>query len=130
MGIKVMDIFPDACLPVFTDTMMFDSHDMYLSKIQCDTCFVFDWSTGIREIICGIYLGADNVCTLVHNTNAEPGLQFRKKTGEIIGEAPLRKDYTGIREDIEYSFLEIGEPMEFPDHSYAGTMQRISLKCD
>lgn len=129
MGVKVRDIFPDALFPVFMDTMMYDNHDMYLSMIKYNSYFVYDWTRGIREIICDIRLGEGIVCSLVHNTKAEPGLQFKRKTGEVIGVAPFKDDFTGIRDDIEYNFLEIEPPAEFPGYSSAGNMQSIRLTC-
>lgn len=130
MGIKVREIFPDAIFPVFMDTMMYDCHDMYLSRIKYNSCFLYDWTRGIREVVCDIRLKEGYICSLVHDTKAEPGLKFKRDTGEVIGIAPLKKDFSGIRDDIEYSFLEIEPPKDIPGYSSAGIMQSVKLMCD
>lgn len=137
MGIKVMEVVPNASFPLYIDSMMCGSHDFKLTPIIYNNCMLFDWTRNRRkEVICDIHLEDGCFCTLNHN-HKKPGITFRKEKlgknlGEVIGFAPLKDDLTGVREDIEYDFLQVEPGVVIPGHEEAGTMQRLTLKtaCD
>lgn len=63
---------------------------------------------------------------------SNPGITFRKESGEDIGFAPFNDDLTGIRDDIRYSFLDVESTGEIFGAGSTGVMQslRLRLNCD
>lgn len=129
MGIKMKEILPEGAVPVMRDMMRCSNHELLLSTINDNACFLFDWTKDIWEAICEIVLEDGCTCILT-GMKTNPGLTFKRESGDVIGFAPLRDDLTGIRDDIEYPFLDVESGIEMNDLSSAGTMQRLSLMCD
>ena len=132
MGVKVKAIKPDAIYPVYSDFMMCDRRSLFMSRILFNSFYIYDWTRGVEEIICDVKLKSGYTCHFNHNhKNPVPGLIFREKeTRKVVGFAQFKEDLTGIRDDIDYPFLEIEPAVEFPGFSTAGTMQSVRLKCD
>ena len=131
MGIKMKDILPEGAVLILRDIMSYDNHDFILSPIKYNTCFLYDWTKGIREALCDIRLEDGCTCILT-GMKSNPGITFRKESGEDIGFAPFNDDLTGIRDDIRYSFLDVESTGEIFGASSTGVMQslRLRLNCD
>ena len=100
-----------------------------LTPIWRNGCMLFDWTDGIKEVICNITLNRGYTCHLSeHNKNFS--ISFYNGSGEKIGFAPLRDDLSGIREDIDYGFLNVGSLGNFRriGVDLEGSMQDIQLK--
>lgn len=129
MGIKMKGILPEGAVPVMRDMMRYSDHELLLSTINDNACFLFDWTKDIQEAICEIVLEDECTCILT-GTKTKPGLTFKRESGDVIGFAPFKDDLTGIRDDIEYPFLDVESDIEIIGRGNAGTMQRLSLMCD
>ena len=127
MGIKMKEILPEGAVPVMRDMMRYSDHELLLSTIIDNGCVLLDWTKDIQEAICEIELKDECTCILT-GMKANPGLTFMKESCAVIGFAPLRDDLTGIRDDIDYPFLNVESGIEI--RGSAGTMQRLSLMCD
>ena len=128
MGIKLKQMLSDTSIPVLRDMMIYNDHDLILTPVRDNVCFLFDWTKDIRESLCRIELKDDCTCILT-GMKKDPGLTFRKDNGDVIGFVPLRDDLTGIRDDVEYPFLDIMN-VEIKDMPELGMMQGLSLICD
>lgn len=137
MGIKVKDVVSGELLPLFIDSMMCTRHEFTLSPIIYNTCMLFDWTRRReKEVLCEIHLKDGYFCTFSHSPK-NPGIAFRKEVlgkslGKVIGIAPFKDDLSGIRDDIEYDFLDVESDVTMPGHEDAGSVQRITLRtvCD
>ena len=130
MGIKLIDRITDASsLPMVGDYKIYNDHDIILTPVWRNGCMLFDWTDGIKEVICNITLNRGYTCHLSRH-NKIFGISFYNGSGEEIGFAPLRDDLSGIREDIEYGFLDVGSLGNFRRIGVAleGSMQDIRLK--
>ena len=89
MGIKVMEVVPDASFPLYIDSMMCSNHDFRLTQILYNNCMLFDWTRNRKkEVICDIHLEDGYFCTLNHSFK-NPGITFRKeKLGKNNGDRP------------------------------------------
>ena len=135
MGIKIKAAVPDAVLPLFIDSMICIRHEFKLSPVVYNTCMLLDWTRmREKEVLCDIHLKDGYFCTFSHSQK-NPGITFRKEVlvkslGKVVGIAPFKDDLSGVRDDIEYDFLDVESGITIPGH--AGAMQRLTLKtaCD
>ena len=129
MGIKMKGILPEGAVPVMRDMMRFNDHEFLLSTINNNICFLLDWTKDIQEAICEIELEDECTCILT-GMETNPGLTFKRESGNVIGFVPFKDDLTGVKDDVDYPFLNVESRIEIKGKSDAGAMQRLCLVCD
>ena len=90
---------------------------------------LFDWTDGIKEVICNITLNKGYTCHFSEH-NKRFGLSFYNDSGDMVGFAPFKDDLTGIKDDIDYGFMDVGQLGNFRriGVDLDGSMQDIRLK--
>lgn len=130
MGIKLINRIIDASsLPMVGDYKIYNNHDLILTPVWRNGCMLFDWTDGIKEVICNITLNKGYTCHLTERGKS-PGISFYNDSGDIVGFAPFKDDLTGIKDDIDYGFMEVGELGDYGriGVDLEGSMQDIRLK--
>lgn len=130
MGIKLIDRITDASsLPMVGDYKIYNDHDLILTPVWRNGCMLFDWTDGIKEVICNITLNKGYTCHFSER-NKRFGLSFYNDSGDMVGFAPFKDDLTGIKDDIDYGFMDVGQLGNFRriGVDLVGSMQDIQLK--